>query len=288
MPELPEVETITRDLAQKLNGQRITSVTICWPGSIAIPTVDEFQHQITNPKIGGLRRRGKFIIFDLSDGDYLLVHLRMTGRLLLRSQQDPVEEHTRLILHLDDGQELRFVDLRKFGRLFLVREAEYQGILSELGPEPLENGFTLDAFNQRLRTHPGRIKPLLLDQRFIAGLGNIYADEALFLARIHPLRRAATLTEAEIAQLYQAIRTVLRSGIEDRGTTFSAYRDASGQPGAHQFNLYVYRRLAQPCHHCQTPIQRLKIGGRNAHFCPQCQPYHSESPLRDDRATNLP
>lgn len=269
MPELPEVETIKNDLRPLVVGRTIVGVRIGWQGCVDRLSVQEFCDQITGTRIEDLGRRGKFLILKLSEGRTLLVHFRMTGRLLLKERKDPWDTHTRLSLALDDGWELRFVDVRKFGRLYLV--AELEGILGNLGPEPLEDDFGAESFCALFRNRRGMIKPLLLNQQFIAGLGNIYVDEALFQARLHPERKADSLTSEELTRLYNAVRQVLRQGIKDGGTSLTDYVRPDGGEGRHQEQLLVFRRAEEPCPRCGTMIERIVVGGRGTFICPQCQ-----------------
>jgi formamidopyrimidine-DNA glycosylase len=269
MPELPEVETIVRGLRKPLVGRRFTGVRIGWENLVATPGVEEFARGLIGQRILDVRRRGKYLVFALSSGRSLIIHLRMTGRLLLKDGGAKLDKHDHLIFELDDGRELRFNEMRKLGRVYLVDNDDE--VVGELGPEPLDGDFTLADFAVLLSTRRGKIKSLLLNQRFIAGVGNIYADEALFAASIHPERRADTLTSEEVERLYHAIRQVLRQGIENRGTTLTAYRDAEGREGSNQEHLRVFRRTGQPCPRCGTPIERTVVGGRGTYFCPKCQ-----------------
>jgi formamidopyrimidine-DNA glycosylase len=269
MPELPEVETIKRDLRPLLVGRTITGVTVGWEGCVDRPSVRGFCDQVTGRRIEDVGRRGKFLVLSLSGERTLLVHLRMTGSLLIENPDDPWETHARLAFRLDDGKELRFVNVRKFGRIYLVRDPAE--VLGDLGPEPLEDEFTTDVFRTLLENRRGRIKPLLLNQRFIAGLGNIYVDEALFRARIHPHRVAGGLTSEEVGALYDAIREVLREAIADDGTSRSDYVRPNGTEGTHQHRLLVSGKAGEPCPCCGTEIQRLVVGGRGTHVCPHCQ-----------------
>ena len=269
MPELPEVETIVRGLREPLIGCGFTGVRVGWENLVARPSVKEFEQGLVGQRILGLKRRGKYLVFALSDGGSLIIHLRMTGRLLLKSSTDELDKHDHLIFELDDGRELRFNNVRKLGRVYLVDDEDE--IVGRLGPEPLDDDFAPADFIALLSARRGKIKPLLLNQRFIAGIGNIYADEALFAAHIHPERRADTLIAGEIERLYQAIRQVLRQGIENRGTTLTAYRDAEGKEGSNQEYLQVFRRAGQPCPRCGTPIERGVVGGRGTYFCSKCQ-----------------
>jgi formamidopyrimidine-DNA glycosylase len=306
MPELPEVETIVRDLRPLLVGRRIRSACVTWPRTVA-PTpstaaLDEADRarwmclDVAGRRIADVTRRGKHIVLHLDDGEScLIVHLRMTGHLLweettptglviretgadyvyARSNED---DYTRAVFDLDGGR-LRFTDTRKFGRIWLTEGTEAEAVLGDLGPEPLADDFTLDDFAARLHSRRTRIKPLLLDQRFLAGLGNIYTDEALHRAGIHPLRRADSLCDDEVARLHAAIRAVLAAGVVNRGTSlgdFSDYLDAQGQQGNHQRHLLAYGRAGQPCVTCGAPIVRITVGGRSSHVCPRCQPAPTE------------
>jgi formamidopyrimidine-DNA glycosylase len=269
MPELPEVETIKNELRPLLVGRTIVGVEVGWEGCVDQPSMEEFCDQIEGRGIDDVRRRGKFLVFTLSGDRTLLVHLRMTGQLLVKEATTPWETHARLSLRLDDGRELRFVNKRKFGRLYLV--AEPQEVLGDLGPEPLEEGFGAEGFRALFRNRRGMIKPLLLNQRFLAGLGNIYADEALFEARLHPQRKADSLTSDELTRLYYAIHEVLRQGIEDGGTSLTDYVLPDGGEGRHQEQLLVFRRAEEPCPRCGTTIERVVVGGRGTFICPRCQ-----------------
>lgn len=269
MPELPEVETIVRGLRGPLVGRQFTGIRVGWQNLVARPSVEEFERGLVGQRILAVKRRGKYLVVALSGGDSLIVHLRMTGRLLIVNSDDEFDKHDHLIFELDDGKELRFNEMRKLGRVYLVDDEDE--VVGGLGPEPLDDDFTLADFAILLSARRGKIKPLLLNQRFIAGIGNIYADEALFAARIHPERKADTLTAEEIERLYDAIRQVLRQGIENSGTTLSAYRDAEGREGRNQEVLQVSRNTGQPCPRCGTPIERTVVGGRGTYLCPRCQ-----------------
>jgi formamidopyrimidine-DNA glycosylase len=269
MPELPEVETIKRDLWPRVVGRTITGVTVGWEGCVDRPSVRGFCDQVTGRRIEDVGRRGKFLVLLLSGERTLLVHLRMTGSLRIKDPTDPWETHARLAFRLDDGKELRFVNVRKFGRIYLVKDPAE--VLGDLGPEPLAGDFTVEAFRALLENRRGRIKPLLLDQRFIAGLGNIYVDEALFRARIHPLRIASSLTAEEVGGLHEAIREVLREAIADQGTSRSDYVRPDGTEGTHQDRLLVSGKAGEPCPCCATAIERLVVGGRGTYVCPHCQ-----------------
>jgi formamidopyrimidine-DNA glycosylase len=272
MPELPEVETIRRDLEQRVVGHCFTGVELLWPGCVDRPAPDEFAAELPGRCVTAAERRGKYLLFRLDSGGYLVVHLRMTGRLRWRPADGERHHHLRAVLHLDDGHELQFDDQRKFGRLYLVPDAAaLDAVLAKVGPEPLVPGFTKEAFRDLLKRRRAQLKPLLLDQRFLAGLGNIYVDEALFRAKLHPLRRSDTLSPEEVDRLYAGIIDALRQGIHNRGTTLSDYRDAWGTAGRNQERLLVFRREGQPCVVCGTPIEKMRVAGRGTHFCPHCQ-----------------
>lgn len=268
MPELPEVETIRRELDPKVVGRTIVGVEVEWEGSIACLSREKFEREIGERRILGLRRRGKYLLFDLSGGWTLLVHLGMTGALLLRPSGGTKVKHDRALFLLDDEHILHFEDARKFGRLSLARDE--QEVVGHLGPEPL--ALDLPGFMELMGQRRGMIKPLLLNQRFLAGLGNIYVDEVLFQARLHPLRRVESLSRKEIRALYRAIQGVLKQALEDGGTTFDgAYVRPCGRWGEHQERLQVYGRKGEPCPRCKTPIERIKMGGRGTYLCPRCQ-----------------
>lgn len=274
MPELPEVETVLRTIQPKLIGLRFTGVQITLPKIIRMPDDPEkFKDNIIGKEILKISRRGKYLLFNLTDGFNLLVHLRMTGRLLYCQANEPLAKYTHLILVLDNGCHLRYADMRQFGHLWLLPEEDMNNLAGykDLGIEPLEAKFTVSYLRKELKQKHTRIKPLLLDQTFIAGLGNIYADEALHRAKINPERLAATLKPREAAQLHQTVRDVLLEGIEHRGSTVRDFIDGDGQPGNYQNLLRVYGREGKPCRNCGHNIVRKKIAGRSTYFCPTCQ-----------------
>jgi formamidopyrimidine-DNA glycosylase len=270
MPELPEVETVVRGLRGLLLGRTITGAAVDWPRTVAFPSANEFERHIAGRRIESVSRRGKYVVAELDRG-FLLIHLKMSGRLRIGSGWEPPDRHTRILFNLDDGRQLRFQDARKFGRVYLVDDPAQ--VVGKLGPEPLAADFTLDSFRRLLARRSGRLKPLLLNQAFLAGLGNIYADEALFAAHLHPLRQVDSLLPEEQAHLYESIRTVLSQAITGRGTTLDdyGYTDADGQAGTYQEQIAVYGRKGEPCLRCGAPIERIVIGGRSSHFCRRCQ-----------------
>ena len=272
MPELPEVETIARMLRlggreqPALVGRRILGANLLWERTLAEPSSAEFVPRLTGQVIEDIGRRGKFLYFRLTR-DWLLYHLRMSGDLLVRPARTPRETHDRLVLELDDDIQLVFNDARKFGRVWLVDEVDR--VVGSLGPEPLEEGLTAESLFSRLHATHRQIKPLLLDQTFLAGLGNIYVDEALNLAKLHPLTPANRLTMEQAGRLLESIRTVLRDGIARNGASIDwVYRG-----GDFQNYFRVYQRTGEPCPECGTPIARIVVGQRGTHFCPQCQPF---------------
>ena len=289
MPELPEVETTARALRQRIVGRQIAVVgAIDWPRMLPNASPAELADGLVGRTVADVGRRGKYVLIRLDDGSTLVIHRKMSGNVLLRDRSAPPDPHTHLVVAFNDGWELRFVDPRKFGRVYLFRRPEDLDAFLEqrLGPEPLDE-LTPKALRWMLRGRRGRIKPLLLNQTFLAGLGNLYADEALWAARIHPLRAADSLTPTEVARLAAAIRAVLESAIGLGGTSFDAmYRTVDDQPGNGQEGLRAYGRgpqrgrPAQPCPRCGTPMARLTVGQRSAHYCPRCQ---KEKPLGRDR-----
>ncbi len=269
MPELPEVETVVRLLRPDLVGRTITGVRIHWPRHIDRPGPDEFRNRIIGRLIRNVSRRGKFILISLDREEILIIHLRMSGHLAVVTGSFPVDKHSHTIFELDSGQELRFRDTRKFGRVYLVHES--REIIGKLGPEPLEQDFTVERLDEILSSHKRMLKPFLLDQSKIAGIGNIYADEALFLAKLLPTRQTDSLTVTDVTALHHAIQEVLRQGIEREGASISTYVKPDGEKGDMQNAVQVFRRTGQQCYRCGAVIQRAIVGGRSTHFCTGCQ-----------------
>jgi formamidopyrimidine-DNA glycosylase len=274
MPELPEIETIARDLiAAGIAGRTITGARVFWDRTIAEPAVPEFCRRIENRRIAGVVRRGKFLVFDFSGGGHLLMHLRMSGRLNLVVAEAQRLPHEHVIFAFADGSELRFHDTRKFGRIYLMEETER--VLGRLGPEPLECGFTPMALFKGLRRRRRQVKPLLLDQAFVAGLGNIYTDEALWEAKIHPRRLSDSISRKEAEALHAAIRKVLRRGLKNLGTSLGTgkanFYSVGRRRGRNRDALQVFRRTGQPCPRCSAPVRRIIVGQRSTHICPRCQ-----------------
>jgi formamidopyrimidine-DNA glycosylase len=271
MPELPEVEHVARQLRQELIGRRITSVRVLWDRAILYAKPADFAARVEGRTVVQIGRRGKFLLIGLEGGDTLVIHRRMSGNLFFVSQ-DASDPYARVEFGLDDGRRLLYSDPRKFGRLMLATVNELPALFAQLGPEPLDPSFTATVLAEQLAWRRGPIKALLLDQSVVAGLGNIYAVEALFRARIHPLRPGASLDGAEVERLRDAIQNVLRTGIEHGGTTFGRHRGVYNEAGRNLDHLAVYRRTGQPCPNCSTPIARITVAQRGTHFCPHCQP----------------
>ncbi len=295
MPELPEVETVARDLQRWVAGATITGARVSWERTIRHPQpAERFVAEVSGGTIRCVSRRAKTVLIHLEDGRVITVALRMTGALIVVAPGSEPDPYARVVFALEDGRELRYRDVRKFGRIGLWpggglrsvgagrgsrsrRVAEGGGryrigeVFSGHGPEPLQRGFTAERFADRLGRRSARLKTLLLDQSFVAGIGNIYADEALWRARLHPLRAADSLGPEETRRLHRAVRHVLRAGIANRGASFSDYVGVDGEPGANAERLAVYRRTEQPCLRCGRPIRRIVVGQRSTHFCPRCQ-----------------
>lgn len=301
MPELPEVETTVRDLRPQLVGRAITRVAVHWERTIAHPDTKAFVRDIVGHTVDEITRRGKFLVFRLDKlgkkgsrqkavpgrlakeglgieyaaeppGDratrYLLVHLRMTGGFRFHRPNEARDKHVHVALRLDDGRELRFRDPRKFGRMWLVDDPEI--VTGKLGPEPF--GITKGEFARRIRQRKGRLKPLLLNQAFLAGIGNIYADESLWYARLHPLIEVSKLDDAQVAALLSAIRRVLKKAIGAGGTSFDQnYRRVNGMIGEFEEDLRVVGRAGEPCYRCGTTIVKTVVGQRGTYYCPYCQ-----------------
>ncbi len=274
MPELPEVETVARDLRRHMlpdgggPGPVITGARVAWPGTLRDGDPPSFEAGVAGRRIEAVGRRGKQLILDLAGGAFLTVHLKMTGQLFVVPASVPHDPYERLALILDDGREIRFRDVRKFGRvgLYAADDDPFDG----LGPEPLDPRFTLRAFRTLIRRRRARLKPLLVDQAFVVGIGNIYADEALWRSKLHPLRSAATLRPPDERALYRNVIEILAEAVERRGSSIDDYTAPDGD-GEMQERLDVYQRTGRPCPRCGRPIRRIVIGIRATHFCSFCQ-----------------
>jgi formamidopyrimidine-DNA glycosylase len=297
MPELPEVETVVRGLQKSVLGRKILSV---WIGkSDFIDNPAEFVH-LTGQKIAAVERFGKFMLLRLAGGDAaaevvledgaanqaasLLVHLGMTGQIASIAADIPLEKHTHVSFALDDGRELRYTDARRFGRMAYLTAELLAKEVAGAGADPLE--VSADEFSQRVRSRNTRIKALLLDQSVLRGVGNIYADESLWRARIHPARMGSKLSEKETQTLRRVLQEILNRAIVMRGSSISDFLDANGEPGEYQRHHRAYGREGKPCYRCRTPIRRVIVAGRSSHFCPKCQP--APRPRKSKRRKSKP
>ncbi len=273
MPELPEVETVRRGLAAQITGRTFTGISFLeWPRTIEAPAPEELTRRIAGRRVVAVRRRAKLLLVALDNDEALTIHLRMTGQVTIAPHDAPRDRFERVALAFADGDELRFSDIRRFGRIALYDRDALAARFRDLGPEPLGEDWARDDFVAALARRRTRLKPLLLDQSFLAGLGNIYVDESLFRAGLHPLTLAAEVTPSQAARLHATIREVLGEAIASGGTTFSNYRDAFGNEGDYFERRRVYGRTDEPCPTCGTAIARIVVGGRGTHFCPDCQP----------------
>lgn len=269
MPELPEVETYIRELEPLLRGKVVARVDVTWPRIIAWPEPERFAVEIAGRRFMKFARRGKYMLLGLDDASTLVVHLRMTGELRLHRPNVRADKHTHLVFHLDTEEQLHYRDPRKFGRMWLVTDVEM--VVGKLGPEPLDEDYNPGMLAVALANRRAAIKAVLLDQRVVAGIGNIYADEALFRAGIDPRRPANSLSGKEIERLHAAVRSVLSQAITLRGSSLQNYAPPSGKQGGFQETHQVFRRTGEPCPRCGTKIQRVIIAQRSTHFCPTCQ-----------------
>ncbi|WP_091528221.1 DNA-formamidopyrimidine glycosylase [Alkalibacterium subtropicum] len=272
MPELPEVENVRNGLKQLIVGKRITGARVLWPNIIKDPSVTEFKQRIEGQEIKDIRRRGKFLLFVLSR-DVLISHLRMEGKYRLEGPEVPLTKHTHVIFELDSKEELRYLDVRKFGKMSLVEKADLDEhpSMRSLGPEPTDDTLETIYLIKALKKTERPVKACLLDQKIVAGIGNIYADEILYDAYIHPERKGKELNEDEIKRLRDSIISIMNRAVEKGGTTIRTYANAYGAEGSYQECLAVYGRTEEVCPRCQHTIRKIKVGQRGTHYCPQCQ-----------------
>jgi formamidopyrimidine-DNA glycosylase len=280
MPELPEVETVARDLRPRLVGATIVGARSSWARTLRTHDPVTFAEAVAGRTIESVGRRAKQLVVGLSGNAALTIHLKMTGQLFVVRGDAPDDPYVRLVLELADGRELRFRDIRKFGKVGLygrdpitgelVAEVGGAEVFAAIGPEPLADEFSLREFRRRLRRRKGRLKPLLLDQSFVAGVGNIYTDESLWRSRLHPLRSASSLRPPDERRLYEALRAVLSEAIERRGSSIDDYTAPDGD-GSMQERLDIYQRTGEPCRRCGRPVRRIVVGARSTHFCSWCQ-----------------
>jgi formamidopyrimidine-DNA glycosylase len=272
MPELPEVETAARDLAAQVVHQRITAIEkLDWERMIDTPAPSSFRALLPGRQIAAVGRRAKWLLLTLDAGWTLALHLRMSGSVSVHAPYASADSHTHLVLVLENGQRIFFRDIRKFGRARLLDADGLAALDASLGPEPLGDSFTVNVLAQIVGRRRTSLKPLLLDQSAVAGLGNIYVDETLWLARLHPLQPASSLQPAEVAALYESMRTVLQRAIGNQGSTLRDYRTGYGQKGTNQDHFSVYDQKGKPCPRCGTTIVRMVVAQRGTHLCPTCQ-----------------
>jgi formamidopyrimidine-DNA glycosylase len=273
MPELPEVETIVADLRPHLAGRTIVRCELAFPTIVRHPEPEEFVDSVAGMRIEAVDRRGKYILLRLQEGVVLVVHLGMTGQLRLVDPVTPLEKHTHAVFTLDDGRHLRYRDPRRFGRLLLGTEESLVTTrkMPRLGPEPIDPDFAAEDLYRRLKRRHAPLKAVLLDQRAVAGVGNIYADEALYRARLRPGRKASTVSKQSARRLHEAMRESLQLAIANRGSSVDTYRDAWGEVGGQQEKLLVYGRAGEPCFTCGRPLSSVRIAGRTTVFCRHCQ-----------------
>ena len=274
MPELPEVETIKEDLRELVVGSLITEVEVLDPALVEQPSIEKFKWGLEGSRISGARRRAKHLIIALDTGDSLVFQLKIGGQLLLVPPVEQPQTALMLVLHLDADRRLFLRDETRFARARLLNVEELEARLASLGPEPLGEEFEVNGVEYLhgiLSSRRAQIKPLLLDQKIVAGIGNIYVDEILYHARLHPRRKATTISGEEWGKLHAAILETLAAGVEHRGTTVRLYKDVLNRPGEHQNYLRVFEKHGKPCPGCEGKIVREKVGGRPTHFCPSCQ-----------------
>ena len=270
MPELPEVETVKNELTPYVVGRKITDVVLLWAGIVKEPSPEEFRTRLIGQKITGITRRGKYLPFSLSGGDTLIAHLKMTGSLLVQQNSEELPKYTRAAFILDNDTKIAFRDPRKFGVLRLVKDKNT--IIGKLGPEPFDDVFTPRLLGEILLKRKAPMKALLCEQELIAGIGSMYAYEALFATRIHPMRSGNSLTQKEIKSLHKAIRQILSAAIENKGASVDTYYRPDGSRGTAHYQFKVAHRFKEPCYTCGTPIERIKVRARGSYFCPKCQP----------------
>ena len=272
MPELPEVETVKENLKKRLINKKINDVKVLYNNIIAYPDTNTFEKILKNRTVKNITRRGKFLIFDLEDY-YLLSHLRMEGKYFFKNKNDKINKHEHVIFNLDNNQELRYMDTRKFGKMYLIKKENIDtiGPLKELGLEPFDNDLTSNYLKEKLKNKIIPIKTVLLDQSIITGIGNIYADEILFLSHINPLKKSNTLKEKELNNIIKYTKEVLNKAIAKGGTTIHSYTSVDGVIGTYQGSLFVHNKEKEHCPICQNQINKIKVGGRGTYYCPHCQ-----------------
>ncbi|WP_163653313.1 DNA-formamidopyrimidine glycosylase [Listeria sp. PSOL-1] len=272
MPELPEVENVRQTLQKLIPGKIIDQVIVQVPKMVQGMNADEFVHALVGQTFEAVRRRGKFLLFDLTNAT-LISHLRMEGKFRLNHETDEVMKHTHIIFHFTDHTELRFLDVRKFGTIEMThkQQEEQTKSIQKLGPEPISVTFKITDFATGLKKTTRSIKTILLSQSLVAGVGNIYADEICFQAKVMPTRTGHSLSDKEINRIYEATKAILKEATALGGSTIRTYVNSEGRLGEFQDKLKVYGRKGEPCFVCKTPIEKIKLNGRGTHFCPYCQ-----------------
>lgn len=274
VPELPEVQTIVDDLKKKVIGLKIVHVWLDWGKHLKNITPSRFRNNIKNALILDITRRAKNILISLDKNRLLVIHLKMTGNLLItRDAKIKNQKHVHMVFYLTKGNVMAFSDTRKFGKVLFGNTKDVLKLadLKEIGPEPLDPAFSFKDFENIITKRKRKIKPVLMDQKVLAGIGNIYADEILWSAKIYPGRFAHKLTKQELNEMYKSTRFILRKAIRFRGTSISDFKDTAGRPGRYANKLMVYGRIGLPCKRCDAPIKRIKLNGRSTHYCPNCQ-----------------
>ncbi len=273
MPELPEIETIRQGMLKAVKGKKIYKVDVVSDKPIRLLLSSQFIQRLKGRVFRDILRRGKYLIIPIDSTENLIFHLKLTGRLIFSPSGEKIPDYTRIVFNFEDKSRLFFTDIRGFADVYLIFEKEWEKIpsLQNIGPEPLDPDFTLHKFENLLKKRRGKIKPLLMDQSFIAGIGNIYSQEALFRAGIHPEKNSSQLKKEEIERLYKNLSAILREAISYRGSSVNTYVDLQGEKGKFNFHLKVYGREGKSCKRCGNPIVKKKIGGRGTYFCPQCQ-----------------
>ena len=272
MPELPEVETVKETLKRLIVGKKIIGITVNYSNIIEYPNVQLFKEEIINQTINDIKRRGKWLLFDL-DNYYLLSHLRMEGRYFYKNKNDEHLKHEHVIFNFSDETELRYLDSRKFGKMHLIekKDAYNQKPLNELGLEPWDDNLTISYLKEKYKNKKLPIKTVILDQSIIVGIGNIYADEILFLSNINPLKKASLLNDDELLNIIKYTKEILEKAILNGGTTIRSYESSEGVHGKFQQNLLVHNRENENCPNCKNKIIKIKVGGRGTYYCPNCQ-----------------
>ena len=272
MPELPEVETVKETLKLKLIGKKIKDVKIYYDGIIAYPEVKEFSNQIKNLSIKDIKRRGKWLMFDL-DKYYLLSHLRMEGKYFFKNKEEKLDNHEHVVFTLDDDEELRYRDTRKFGKMYLIKKEDINSIgpIKDLGLEPWDDSLTKEYLRSKYKNKKLPIKTILLDQSIIVGIGNIYADEILFLSKLNPLIKCCDLNDNDLDNIIKYTKEVLEKAIKLGGTTIRTYTSVDGVHGRFQNELLIHGKDKNVCPNCGQPIQKIRVGGRGTYYCVNCQ-----------------